>query len=145
MNYRQAERKESAKIAYLAKLLWDSHTEADLIKEIDGILKSGTAAVYIAAEQAEFVGFAMCQLRHDYVEGTESSPVGYLEGIYVKEPYRGKGIAKTLLQKCEQWAKQKGCKEFASDCTLENDGSFQFHIHSGFQEANRIICFTKRL
>ncbi len=26
-------------------------------------------------------GFAQCQLRHDYVEGTETSPVGYLEGI----------------------------------------------------------------
>ncbi|MFR8975649.1 MAG: hypothetical protein ACLVG9_06585 [Eubacteriales bacterium] len=46
---------------------------------------------------------------------------------------------------CENWARQRGCKEFASDCELDNNGSFQFHIHSGFREANRIICFTKQL
>ncbi len=27
------------------------------------------------------VGFTQCQLRYDYVEGTKTSPVGYLERI----------------------------------------------------------------
>ena len=53
------------------------------------------------------VGFAQCGLRRDYVEGTESSPVGYLEGIFVKESYRSKGCAKELLLACESWAKKK--------------------------------------
>ena len=35
------------------------------------------------------IGFAQCTLRNDYVEGSSSSPVGYLEGIYVKDEYRG--------------------------------------------------------
>ena len=91
------------------------------------------------------VGFAQCQLRHDYVEGTESSPVGYLEGIYVAEEYRKHGIARELLSVCETWAKGKGCAEFASDCELENTQSLQFHLNVGFEEANRIICFTKKL
>ena len=34
---------------------------------------------------------------------------------------------------------------FASDCELDNAGSLQFHIAMGFTEANRIICFTKRI
>lgn len=53
-------------------------------------------------------------MRHDYVEGTDSSPVGYLEGIFVKEEFRNKNYAKNLLKKCEKWAKEKGCSEFAS-------------------------------
>lgn len=48
-------------------------------------------------------GFAQCQLRHDYVEGTDSSPVGYLEGIFVKQEHRKQGYAKELLAKCEEW------------------------------------------
>ena len=84
-------------------------------------------------------------LRHDYVEGTESRPVGYLEGIYVREEYRNRGYAGELLAECEKWAKQKGCSEFASDCELNNDASLQFHMRVGFTEANRIICFTKRI
>jgi len=46
---------------------------------------------------------------------------------------------------CEIWSKEIGCKEFASDCELENLASFKFHMAMGFEEANRIICFRKML
>ena len=87
---------------------------------------------------------ARSQLRSDYVEGTETSPVGYLEGIYVRPESRHKGVASALLSACEGWARQRGCTEFASDCELENENSAAFHLAAGFTEANRIICFTKR-
>lgn len=102
-------------------------------------------AAFFLAWEKEAVGFAQCQLRHDYVEGTEGSPVGYLEGIYVDEDWRGKGIARQLLAACENWARAQGCAEFASDCELTNAGSLAFHLNVGFQEANRIICFVKKL
>ena len=91
------------------------------------------------------VGFAQCQLRRDYVEGTETSPVGYLEGIFVKEDCRNKGYARELVSACEAWAKDNNCKEFASDCEIDNIESFQFHIAMDFTEVNRIIYFTKEL
>lgn len=91
------------------------------------------------------IGFAQCQLRYDYVEGTSTSPVGYLEGIFVKESYRSKGYAKELLTECEVWAKGNGCQEFASDCEIDNINSLHFHKAMNFTEANRIICFTKLL
>ncbi len=99
----------------------------------------------VACFLAEDIGFAQCQLRHDYVEGTDSSPVGYLEGIYVDEAHRGKGVAAQLLQACENWASDMGCTEFASDCELGNAASQHFHEKAGFMEANRIICYTKKL
>ena len=68
-----------------------------------------------------------------------------MEGIFVEEEHRGKGYAKELLSECQKWAKEKGCLEFASDCELDNVTSLNFHIAMGFEEANRIICFTKRL
>ena len=91
------------------------------------------------------IGFSQCQLRHDYVEGTESSPVGYLEGIFVSDGYRARGYAAELLSECEKWAKEKGCTEFASDCELDNIDSLGLHLALGFEEANRIICFRKDL
>ena len=103
------------------------------------------AKIFIKFVQDEAVGFAQCQLRYDYVEGTESSPVGYLEGIFIAEGYRGKGFAKELLGECQKWAREKGCTEFASDCELDNVTSQQFHMAMGFEEANRVICFTKKL
>ncbi len=38
-----------------------------------------------------------------------------------------------------------GCREFAGDCELGNTDSLGFHLSMGFAEANRIICFTKKL
>ena len=79
------------------------------------------------------------------MEGTASSPVGYLEGIFVTEDCRRQGYAKLLLAACEVWAKEQGCREFASDCELENTESLRFHLNVGFEEAGRIICFVKTL
>ena len=79
------------------------------------------------------------------MEGTDSSPVGYLEGVFVSEEYRRKGYAAELIAECEKWAKEKGCVEFASDCEIDNVDSLRFHTAIGFEETNRIICFKKRL
>ncbi len=132
-------------IASLAVLLWDDNSVEDLIYEFSEIVLKEDARVFIKYEGDIPIGFAQCQLRHDYVEGTDTSPVGYLEGIFVKEGYKHKGYAKELLLCCENWARIKGCKEFASDCELDNAISLKFHKAVGFTEANRIICFTKKL
>ena len=86
-----------------------------------------------------------CQLRRDYVQGAGSSPVGYLEGIFVREEYRRRGHARELLAACQAWAAEQGCREFASDCELDNQASYRFHRAAGFAEAGRIICFIKKL
>lgn len=61
------------------------------------------------------------------------------------EKYRLKGIAASLCKECENWAKEMGCTEFASDCELTNTDSLHFHLSIGFREENRIICFKKNL
>ena len=132
-------------VAQLAGKMWVSHTIDDLTREFEELLADPEAAVFLYDVDGKAVGFAQCQLRHDYVEGTEHSPVGYLEGIYVEPDWRRNGIAGKLLSACESWARQQGCREFASDCEITNSESLQFHLGLGFTEANRIICFTKKL
>lgn len=137
--------KEAAVAATLALRMWNDNTLEGLTAEFAELLASEEAAVFLLYADDQPVAFAQCQLRHDYVEGTETSPVGYLEGIYVDDACRGRGYAKMLLCACEDWAKSKGCTEFASDCELENTGSLAFHLRMGFEEANRVICFIKKL
>lgn len=142
---RKAGREDLSTVSALALKLWPENDREELEAELTPLLVSEEAAVFLAFEQEQPVGFAQCQLRHDYVEGTDSSPVGYLEGIYVAAEYRHRGIASELLGRCEEWARMLGCTEFASDCELTNKESLAFHLRLHFQEANRIICFTKRL
>ena len=132
-------------LANLAVLMWTKHTVDDLKNEFSEIIKKRESQFFLKYEGDIPIGFAQCQLRHDYVEGTNTTPVGYLEGIFVKEGYRNKGYAKELLSECEAWAKRSGCHEFASDCEIDNSSSIRFHCAMNFAEVNRIVCFTKRL
>ena len=145
VSIRRAENSDCSALAFLACRLWPHHSMEEMEEEFSPMLAASGCAVFVAWEDARPVGFAQCQLRHDYVEGTSSSPVGYLEGIYVAEDFRKQGIAKEMLAACEAWAREQGCREFASDCELDNEESLRFHKKLGFQEANRIICFTKPL
>lgn len=142
---RKAGKKDVGAAAELAILMWSDHSADELSAEFSELVSSDNAQLFLAYENDIPVGFAQCQLRYDYVEGTETTPVGYLEGIFVQKSYRYKGYARELLAACETWAKDKGCQEFASDCELDNNDSFRFHIAMNFAEANRVICFTKKL
>ena len=141
----KAEAKDALEVAKLAIKMWEDNVLEELAAELGEIISSSEAAVFLGTVDGQAIGFAQCQLRHDYVEGTETSPVGYLEGIFIEEAYRRKGFAKQLLAACENWAKEQGCMEFASDCELTNTESLKFHLGLGFEEANRVICFTKSL
>lgn len=145
MIIRKANAADLSALTELGVQLWPSNEAGELAEEFSRIMTQEDAAFFLAFDGEHAEGFSQCQLRRDYVEGTESSPVGYLEGIYVAEEFRRQGLATQLLEACESWAKEKGCTEFASDCELGNAESLRFHLSIGFEEANRIICFTKKL
>ena len=97
----QAVSADAADVAALACELWPDHPLEEMGEEFASLLAREDSAVFLYREQGEAVGFAQCQLRHDYVEGTETSPVGYLEGIYVRKGARRQGVARKLLAACE--------------------------------------------
>ena len=145
MTIRKAKIQDLPVMAKLFCKLWPHHTVDEMLTEYGVGIENRDIAFFLAYAEEAAIGFAQCQLRHDYVEGTSSSPVGYLEGIYVADEYRKQGVAGALLSACENWAKAKGCTDFASDCELDNTQSLCFHLNMGFEEANRIICLTKKL
>ena len=81
----KATKAEASTIAGLAILMWTEPTIEELTKDFEALLCNDETAIFLLTIENEAAGFAQCQLRHDYVEGTESRPVGYLEGILVKD------------------------------------------------------------
>jgi aminoglycoside 6'-N-acetyltransferase I len=90
-------------------------------------------------------GFANISIRKDYVEGSNSSPVGYIEGIYVKPEFRKQGIAKNFVEMAEDWSRDRGCKELGSDTEIENVESQKFHRRIGFTRESTIMHFIKAI
>jgi aminoglycoside 6'-N-acetyltransferase I len=91
------------------------------------------------------VGFIEGSIRGDYVNGTESSPVGFVEGVYVTPAWRRTGVARQLYAAIGDWAKARGCRELASDALIDNETSQRAHLALGFRETERVVYFTKAL
>jgi aminoglycoside 6'-N-acetyltransferase I len=62
------------------------------------------------------------------------------------DPYvRGQKLGRELVQTAEQWAREKGCTEMASDTWLDNEVSIAAHLKLGYYEVERLVHFVKRL
>ena len=144
MIVRKATTVDTLALAELACCMWGG-TADEREPEFAELTASPEAACFLSLDGDKAVGFAQCQLRHDYVEGCETSPVGFLEGVYVNDAYRRSGVARALLSACEEWARSVGCSEFASDCEIDNHDSLAWHLKNGFAEMGRTIWFAKKL
>ena len=91
----------------------------------------------------QYVGFMNVSVRNDYVNGTDTSPVAFVEAIYIMPEYRKQGIGRELIEYAEEFARQRGITQLASDCFIDNSMSENFHKSCGFIEKERVICFVK--
>ena len=131
----------------LRQSLWPHCSAEEHLRETSSFLAAPQRyAQYVAYTSDDRpIGFAEASLRTEYVVGTNSSPVAFLEGIYVVPEFRGKGIGAELVAVVSAWASGAGCSELASDALLENQNSHAFHRALGFEETERVVFFRKAL
>lgn len=131
----------------LRTALWPRGGNGEHEAEIADLLEDAGNTINLIARdlQGLALGFAEAGLRHDYVNGCRTSPVAFLEGIYVVPEARGKGVARALVAAVEAWARDHGCTEFASDAPVENSASLDMHRALGFEETQRVVFFRKAL
>jgi aminoglycoside 6'-N-acetyltransferase I len=126
--------------------LWPDYAADELREGAAAMLGASNMLVLIArAEDGEAAGFAEASIRRDYVNGCETSPVAFLEGIYVAPDHRKHRIAQALAEAIADWGRSLGCAEFASDALLDNQASHAFHAAVGFEETERVVYFRKAL
>ena len=114
--------------------------------EAQAALANPDAITFLARDEGGIIiGFAEATLRRDYVNGCTTSPVGFLEGIYVKDANRGRGVARNLVKAVEDWTRGRGCTELASDAWIDDTNSHGMHARLGFLETERVVCFRKSL
>lgn len=127
----------------LASRLFTGHSARELAEEYAGFLATSKETGFLCRMDGQAVGFVNVSVRQDYVNGTDGSPVAFLEAIYVLPEYRRQGVARRLAARAEQFAREQGVAQLASDCLEGNTLSQAFHRSSGFRETERVIYFVK--
>ncbi len=126
--------------------LWPKEKNDELSLVLKGLMTSSNHKNIIAiSDVSQPIAFANFSIKNDFIEGSETNRVGFVEGIYVTPEYRGQGIGKQLLKLGEVWASAQGCTEMGSDAYITNTESRLFHKKSGFREAGEIVCFIKKI
>ncbi len=126
--------------------LWpDIPADALSAEQVAMLEAADRCAVFLWEEGGVVSGLAEASLRHDYVNGCETSPVVFLEGIFVAPEHRRRGVAGRLVAAVEGWAREIGVRELASDADLANTISHAMHRDLGFEETERVVYFRKEL
>ena len=131
--------------------LWpeDSATEhAREAAELITVGRVGTLPVQTLVAQAadgSLIGFLEVGLRSHADGCNPKRPVGFIEGWFVVESERRKGIGSRLVRAAEDWARGQGCVEMASDTWIDNVTSQRAHQAVGYEVADRCVNFRKAL
>jgi imidazolonepropionase-like amidohydrolase/RimJ/RimL family protein N-acetyltransferase len=151
MKIRKALSSDLDRLAAMRAALWPEDTAEGHAKEIAVILSGAWPGTYPFAilvaqtDDGEVIGFADVTLR-SYADGCDpANPVGYLEGWFVEEAHRRKGVGAALVRASEDWAKTQGCTEMASDTWHDNEPSLRAHESLGYEVVDRVVTFRKTL
>lgn len=146
---RKAAEPDLPSLCRLRCALWPEGSAEEHTSELEAFFAGrspvGPSAVLVAqGADGTLVGFCEVSI-HPYAEGCMTNRVGYLEGWYVAPEHRGRGVGSSLVRAAEDWARQNGCTELASDAAVDNEASAAAHRSLGFTEAGLIRCFRKDL
>ncbi|MCP4870428.1 MAG: GNAT family N-acetyltransferase [Proteobacteria bacterium] len=146
MTIRLAEPADASDWLNLRDALWPGSFSDHAAEVAAYFVASPSSPICLLADHSDdgVIGFAEIGLRA-YAEGCATSPVGYIEGIFVHPEYRQDAVGRALVAAAEVWAIEQGCTEMASDRQLGNQSSGSFHEALGFEEAERLVCYRKSL
>lgn len=133
LTFRNAERKDIPLILQFIKELADYEQMLDEVVADEATLETWIfdkqkAEVLFAVEGEQEVGFAL--FFHNFSTFLGRSGV-YLEDLYVKPEYRGKGYGKAILKKLAAIAVERGCGRLEWWCLDWNKPSIDFYLSLG--------------
>jgi aminoglycoside 6'-N-acetyltransferase I len=135
----------------MREALWPKTPAGEHARELTNILEGKPVTtlplIILVAEASDrgLAGFLEVDLRSHADGCNPSRPVGYIEGWYVAENHRQRGIGRRLLAAAEAWARSQGCVEMASDTWVDNDVSQCVHEALGYEVVDRCVHYRKTL
>ena len=133
MEFRYAERRDTGLILQFIRELADYEKMLDEVVADETILEEWIfdkqkAEVIFALESGKEIGFAL--FFHNFSTFLGRAGI-YLEDLYVKPEYQGKGYGKAILKKLAAIAVERGCGRLEWWCLDWNKPSIDFYLSLG--------------
>lgn len=133
LTFRSAERKDTALILQFIKELADYEKMLDEVVADEATLETWIfdkqkAEVIFAVVNGKEIGFAL--FFHNFSTFLGRAGI-YLEDLYAKPEYRGKGYGKAILKKLASVAVERGCGRLEWWCLDWNKPSIDFYLSLG--------------
>ena len=134
MQIRKAERKDEAKILeFINHLAVYEHMEDDVVATPELLQewifdKKKAEVIFAVNDEGKEVGFAL--FFHNFSTFLGRSGI-YLEDLYIKPAFRGKGYGKAILKKLASIAVERGCGRLEWWCLDWNKPSIDFYLSLG--------------
>lgn len=123
-------------LAEYEKMLDEVIATEELLDE--WIFDKKIAEVIFVLENEKEVGFAL--FFHNFSTFLGKAGI-YLEDLYVKPQYRGKGYGKALIKKLASIAVERGCGRLEWSCLDWNKPSIDFYLSLGAEPMSDWIVF----
>ena len=124
--------------------LWPDHLYDELYQDTKNLIDNNN--FYLRAIiNNKLIGFIQLSIRYEYVNGSTTSPVGYIEGIFVEDEFRKQGIGTELVKMSFAFFRKRNLQEIISDVEIDNYLSQKFHEKVGFKETERVIYYRHKL
>jgi aminoglycoside 6'-N-acetyltransferase I len=145
LNIRRATSADRTEWLRMRRALWPEDETESLEYDMDRLLADPLTPIFVVERAGGKLGGFLEASTRKFADGALSSPVGYIEGWFVDEDLRGQGLGKALIHAAEDWARNLGLTEMASDTWIDNEHAIRVHLSAGYEEVERLVHFLKTL
>ena len=138
---REAQPQDCARIAKLAGQLGYPSSVSEIAQRLDGMKHSNEHVVFVAQLGNEIAGWLGAYLGRM----VEADARAEISGLVVDERYRSQGVGPLLLDRAEQWAREKGCRTIGLRSNVVRDRAHAFYERRGYKHTKTQKSFRKDL
>ncbi len=115
---------------------------ADTMRQrIEFLNRSGGHVVYVACLSGEVVGWIDIRETHHLQVGVRAE----IGGFVVSSERRGGGIGRRLIERAEEWARQRGLGKVVVRSRVVREAAHRFYVRGGYAPTKTSAVFEKDL
>ena len=110
--------------------------QGSFLASVEQLIGRSDTEFWIAALDDDTTPVGICQLRFRHSVWTAAEDC-WLEDLFVRREARRRGVARALLQRVLERARERGCRRVELDTNEDNDGAIGLYESLGFSATSK--------